>query len=451
LHLHILWMFHSKKAAKKIVSSTPLVPVVKTVSPTSAPGDIAFAGRQLRSDKSKHHYLLANRKRASSVPSTARAVINTFAPLTSTAITLPAAPLHPVLPPIDIVVAADNSDDDMAESNFGPVLFTGAHDQDARTWLNTLSDYIDYKGVEDDKTLALFKLRLTGHARDWLVTVPDNQKDTFVHLSTAFLARFQPKELEKYKFAKDLFNVRQEPFESVDEFITKLRKKASLVGLDAQLQIFAALNGLLPTIASYVMEHNPNTLDEILQHARVAEITRHPSTHPSDDRVSGQLDKITEELGRLSVRLNSMSTANVSARPPSSSPGRRQVSFQEQRPRSPSPYRRPEASYRPEQRPVSDNYRQSRPEFTDRLPQAYDQRSNYQPRPRQVQDRPQSSRPTMRGPDYVSGPRACNRCGRSGGHLNTQCPALGQDCFHCGRRGHSYRVCRSAGQSSQQY
>jgi len=72
-----------------------------------------------------------------------------------------------------------NPDDDMAESNFRPVLFTGSQDQDARTWLNTLNDYIAYKGVADDKSLELFNLRLSGHAHDWLVTVPDAQKDTF--------------------------------------------------------------------------------------------------------------------------------------------------------------------------------------------------------------------------------------------------------------------------------
>ena len=156
--------------------------------------------------------------------------------------------------------------------------------------------------------------------------------------------------------------MREETFESVDEYITKLRKKAASVGLDSKIQIFARLNGLLPDIASYVMERNATTLDEILQHARVAEITRHPSAQKSDDRVSGQLDKITEELTRLSARMNSMSTATVTARPQSVSPGRRQVSFQDQRPRLPSPYRRPEA-YRPEQRPSPDSYRQSRPEF----------------------------------------------------------------------------------------
>jgi hypothetical protein len=342
----------------------------------------------------------------------------------------------------------------MAESNFGPVLFTGANDQDAKTWLNTLNDYIAYKGVADDKILSLFKLRLSGHARDWLGTIPDDHKDSFEHLSAAFLERFQPKELEKYKYAKDLFNVRQESHESVDEYITKLRKKAALVGLDSQLQIFAALNGMLPYIASYVMEQNPTTLDGILLHARVAEITRHPSTQTSGERVSGQLDQITQELSRLSVKLSTMSTANVTARPQSVSPGRRQVSFQNQRPRSPSPYRYAQAAtYRSEQRPLPDirpNYRQSRPQLADQPQGQYAPRPTYQWRSTQFNDQP--PRAPMAVPDNDNGPQTCIRCGRRGGHPNPQyCPMMTLDCHACGKRGHSYRVCRSNGMPPKQY
>ena len=412
--------------------------------------------RQLRSDKPTIHYQLVQHRRASSAPATVRAIKSKLVLASPTSPLPPAVPLHFEIdissPSVEHIVAAfDNSDDDMAESNFGPVLFTGANDQDARTWLNTLCDYIAYKGVAADKMLALFKLRLSGHARDWLVTVPDDQKDSFEHLSTAFLARFQPKELEKYKYAKDLFEVRQEKGESVDEYITKLRKKAGLVGLDSKIQIFAALNGLLPAIASYVMEHNPTTLDEILQHARVAEITRNPSAK-SDDRVSSQLDKITEELTRLSARMSIMTTAAVTARPQSVSPGRRQVNFQDQRPRSPSPYRRPEAAYRTEQRPPSVNYRQSRPEFSDRPAQQYEPRSSFQLRPAQDNYPRQFPRPTPVSVSNDNGPLAsCTRCGRLGGHTNPQyCPMLTRDCFTCGLRGHAARMC-AVSQPSKQY
>jgi len=91
----------------------------------------------------------------------------------------------------------------------------------------------------------------------------------------------------------------------------------------------------------------------------------------------------TSRWSRLSVRLNTMTTATVSSRPQSISPGRRQASFQKQRPRSLSPYRRPESSYPPEPRPPSD-YRQTRSELIGRLSPHCAPRSNYQPRPAEI-------------------------------------------------------------------
>jgi hypothetical protein len=101
-------------------------------------------------------------------------------------------------------------DDDMAESGLNPPLFTGVGHQDAAAWHQNLLDFIDFKSVAADKRLPLFKIRLTGAASDWLVSLPDDQKDTFDHLTTAFLERNKPKEIEKYRYAKELFGQRQE-------------------------------------------------------------------------------------------------------------------------------------------------------------------------------------------------------------------------------------------------
>ena len=179
-----------------------LAPIVKDVSNTAESIEVIprHIYRQLRTDKPNVHYWLVQHRRALSASPTSRAIKNKLVPTPPSASQPPVVPLHFEIdiPPVDhIVAASDNSDDVMAESNFGPVLFTGTDDQDARMWHNTLNDYIAYKGVADDKMLALFKLHLSGHARDWLATVSDAQKNTFAHLSTAFSERFQLKELQK--------------------------------------------------------------------------------------------------------------------------------------------------------------------------------------------------------------------------------------------------------------
>ena len=69
------------------------------------------------------------------------------------------------------------------------------------------------------------------------MSLPDAQKDTFEHLSTAFTVRFQPKKVDKFRYARELFHDKQEADETVDQFITKLRKKALVVELDPALHL----------------------------------------------------------------------------------------------------------------------------------------------------------------------------------------------------------------------
>jgi hypothetical protein len=148
-----------------------------------------------------------------------------------------------------------------------------------------------------------------------LLALPDDQKDTFDHLTTAFLERYKPKEIEKYRYAKELFSQKQEANESVDSFLTKLRKKAEIAGLDVKAQIFAALNGLRPEIASFVLEHPPlENLDDVLKHARLAEITRGTISRASDNTVAQHLLCISDEMAQMNAKLAQMTTAAAQRR-----------------------------------------------------------------------------------------------------------------------------------------
>ena len=338
------------------------------------------------------------------------------------------------------IILAD-SDDEMAESlSLGPPVFDGSSSNDPQSWLSCLEDFIKYKGLDDEKRLALFKLRLSSNARSWLTTLPPNNQDTFAHLKDAFLERFQPKEMLQFRFAKELFNQKQQTGQDVDSFITDIRVKASLVGMDAKSQLWAALNGLLPHISAYVLEHSPESLEDVLRHARVVEMTRGSDMKKSDDIVSKQLDQLAQQMSLLTTQMMSMTAAEISHNRPSDEIGKH-VSFREPRSRSPSPFRPYDGSAKAMHgRPNPESQRRGYDEQIGQRSSYQDvQRSPNYPQPRFASQQQQYMVPE---PYQQQGP--CSRCGRLGGHRNPlYCPALNYECHNGNNRGHSYRVCRA--------
>jgi hypothetical protein len=361
------------------------------------------------------------------------------------------APVEPAA--VVLIPVHADSDDDMAESfSLGPSLFTAAPSQDPKVWLASLRDYVAYKGLNEEKQLALFKLRLGETARDWLMALPDDNKDTFAHLSAAFLARFQPKEIEKYKFARDLFNHKQKPGQSVDAYVTDLRTKAAIVGLDAKSLLYVAISGLSSDIVTYVVQRSPATLDELLTHARVAELSRAHETARADDVVSQRLDHLSQQMCLLTEKMSSMTTATVEnrrSRPPT--PVERHVTFSEQRTRSTSPYRRDDAAYRsasqsPSRQPRGNDYSQYNRQRDWRQPNPTATNQQWQYKDNRSFDNFRQYTPSRQQNSTF-----CSRCGRANGHPNPLfCPMTNKECFTCGKRGHSFRLCRSNGFQSRQ-
>jgi hypothetical protein len=323
----------------------------------------------------------------------------------------------------------------MTESGLNPPLFTGTGQQDAAAWHQNLLDFIDFKSVAADKRLPLFKIRLTGAASDWLLALPDDQKDTFDHLTTAFLERYKPKEIEKYRYAKELFGQRQEANESVDVFLTKLRKKAEIAGLDVKSQIFAALNGLRPEIASFVLEHPPlENLDDVLRHARLAEITRGTIGRASENTVVQHLSCISDEMAQMNAKLTQMTTASAAAADTVSC-----NAFNEQRQQQ----QRPQSGGNPGSRQQTWGNRGFRNQGrTDRPPMMMSGRGAGRG----------AQQPQTAG-NQAAARQQCSRCGRAAHQNDLYCPMRDRQCFSCGKRGHAYRMCRGGRQpdNRQQY
>jgi uncharacterized coiled-coil protein SlyX len=288
-----------------------------------------------------------------------------------------------------------------------PPPFYGRSDCNAADWLSEVQRYCTFKNFNADRSCQLMKYLLRQSAADWLEAQTEDQVDTLDHFIVAFRGRFGPSELTKYKSAQDLFSRKQGVRESAEDFVAAIKKIGRRIEADEALLRYAVINGLRSTVAAHVIQQQPETLAEVLQAARVAELIA-----PAESSQSFQLDTMQLELKRLADKLDQCTAApvydpRVQTPPPSAI--RRPVPP----PRGRSPRR---VSFQP---PLQHNQQQ----------QQYQQR-----------------------PQYQSGPAtpSCTRCGHIHRFTN-YCPA--QDprntCRYCGKPGHFQSQCYAAKRDQQ--
>jgi hypothetical protein len=135
----------------------------------------------------------------------------------------------------------------MTDGSVNPPVFSARPDEDADGFVRAYDSYVKYREITDNgKKLNLFAVLLKDSAADWYDDLSEASKDTFAHLRKAFAAQYQSPESLKYKCANDLFTRKQAETEFADEFVTRLRKLARLIGADDSILTFAVINGLKP-------------------------------------------------------------------------------------------------------------------------------------------------------------------------------------------------------------
>jgi len=138
-----------------------------------------------------------------------------------------------------------DSDDDMesAVTNIYPSNFRGVASENADAWLRRLINYCVYKGYDDDRAKALFRVLLTECAAVWLDTLEEATRNNWTQLKAAFLSRYTTPDFLKYKHASELFNSKQGD-RSVDDVCAYMQNLAREVNADEHMLCYAVLNGL---------------------------------------------------------------------------------------------------------------------------------------------------------------------------------------------------------------
>jgi len=196
------------------------------------------------------------------------------------------------------------------------------------------------------------------------------------------------------------------------------------------------LNGLKPDIATYVTQRNPQSLEELLAAAQVAELTSAPAR---DTSLYAKVDRLIDTWEKLSTAQVQELTCS---RPQSPNSNLQRVTFNEGQTQymgeaRSRQYRGPQIHNSDRPRPNFDRMRTPQMGQGFRSP-GYNQVNNPYPRDNpgiQMQQGQRYNTPS-------SSAQICFKCGRQAhSHIN-YCPAINAQCWTCRKRGHLARVCQ---------
>jgi len=361
-------------------------------------------------------------------------------------------------------------------ANINPTNFRGTVSENADTWLRYLIKYCAYKGYNDERSKALFKVLLTESAAVWFDSLQQDTQTDWPSLKTAFLARFTTPEFMKYKHANELFNSKQGD-RSADDFCAYMQNLVREVEADEHMLIYAAMNGLNNEIKNHVTRSQPNTWKDLVDAAKVGEMCV-PEAPSNDSSVTVQLELIKDQLKHLFSAQGSPVSASLCRQEdrPYTSPSPRRVHFNDWTDDRSMRYdatRRDDYADYPDRR--IGNGRRFGYDRSISAPRDFSFRGRWVTRgprynrpmgpPTQwrndgYQNQPIRGTPRGRGtfrgsvrPPQLENSRdrqwpepygpSCEKCGRWRHEHPNMCPAINQDCRGCGRKGHFLKVCRS--------
>jgi hypothetical protein len=342
-----------------------------------------------------------------------------------------------------------------------PTTFTGnTKEQTAEQFAAYFGRYVAFKQLNDRQKAELFSLLMRQNAQDWLSSLDDETVTDYRALLEAFKRQYFKSPNLMWKQAADVWQEMQKPSESVSDFITRVRRNTAQLNLSEQLVQYAIINGLIPRCKSFVLSHNPTSLEHTIELARLAETctVADPVSNLVLDSVNAQSrlsQENAEAIRQLNEKLDQMSASWTAQLPQTASSSVASVdqseSFRPMRQRYRSPSYDDRSRYRS---PSSDRERKYRSDSYDRREHRPPPRQTPQRRQKELYVRQQNDRQSHKDERRNPTPprkqeRTCNRCGYNAHSDSSKCPALNQNCNNCGKRNHFSRVCQSATNKKQ--
>ena len=199
----------------------------------------------------------------------------------------------------------EESDEDleMANRDIAPGHFSGLKSEDAEEWLHSILFWIQYKRLNDESGIAAAALLLRDGALQWFHSLDHSDMSSMRSFSDAFKRRYMELKADKWKDIVAVFELKQLPDQSVEDFIALAQKKGNKAQAAPEQLRAAIIKGLKPYVRQQVLQHEPKDIEEIRKWAIVAE-----STEAQEDRSSSssELARAVEEMRKQSAAVRDL-------------------------------------------------------------------------------------------------------------------------------------------------
>ena len=340
-----------------------------------------------------------------------------------------------------------------------PKEFTG-DPLELSSFLKAFDKWALYRKFTAGEKCNTLPLLLKGEAERYLDEIPAADKDSYEKIVALLNDRYSLTEVNQLEKISKLWELKQLPGDSALSFIENVRHLASQLGvLDDEVRRIV-LRGLHPQIRAYVIQHDHDSIENVIKFTKVAENSY--STVPTETNMVEVFEKFDSKLEMLNTMVNSLQVSdNKRSRSPAEGNGKR-VRFDD-RNRSVIPacnYGASDEGYLDR-----NGLHQSGAGFGRHNGRGYQGsqmfsgygsvrmsrvRDNYNAsRGRRFGGRLQGNQFRGSYPNtYQNRLSECFKCANF--HGNDRCPASGKVCYNCRKIGHFSKVCRSVRRSGNQ-
>ena len=147
--------------------------------------------------------------------------------------------------------------------------FYGKPEESVEAWVSDVFKIADMFRWKTNIIARLMFLHLKGTAKDWLMALPQSVIDDPFILSAKLINDFGP--VSEAGRMDAMANVRQRPGEPVIEYSSRLLSLTTRYSLEERHVLSFFLNGLDSKIRPLVQLHNPRTIEEARERARLVE------------------------------------------------------------------------------------------------------------------------------------------------------------------------------------